>query len=983
MNNKKLSPGQSIHGFIVEQIDSLPAINATMIRLSHQQTGARFMHLERDDDNHLFGVGFRTPPEDSTGVAHILEHTALCGSKNFPVRDPFFSMLKRSLNSFMNAMTASDWTLYPFSSMNRKDFYNLLDIYLDAAFFPRLTERDFSQEGHRLEYQVGNDPATPLEYKGVVYNEMKGAMSDPSSLLSQRISTHLYPTTTYHYNSGGEPTDIPSLSWQQLRDFHARYYHPSNAWFFSSGNLDLPALLAIVEERVLSKFDRLELDSSVPLEQRFDSPQRVTEKYPLDAGEALEKRSMVEVGWLTEDINDSFERLAMSLLASLLLGNPAAPLYKALLDSGLGANLAPGTGYHDDNRTTYFAVGLQGTDPEHVEAIESLILETLEQVAETGFSRERIDAAIHRLEFSNREVTGDSYPYSLLLLMRLMGPWIHGGDPLAALNFEENLKKLQQQLENGPFFENLIRHRLLNNHHRVTLLLQPDTEMGPQEEAEVRAKLDAIEKQLSDDERQQLVSRAIELQEAQEAEEDISCLPTLELSDIPSAETAVAVETEVAGPVKEYWFDQPTNGIGVVRLNFGLDGLTAEQEKYLPVFSSLLTQVGAGNRDYLQMAEAMEAVTGGISARTSILDDPQDSNKFTASFELKGKALVRNCQPLFDLLHDFLLKPDFSDLQRIHTVLNQLQVSLENSVPQSGHTYAARTAAASLSQVGWLREQWTGLSQVALIRELAAKPAAELGELAALLGTIAQQLFSRQTLQTAVTVEKTNFTPFKTSLNGLLDSLPLHGLPVESAVDNFTPQPLQQGLVWSIPVNYVTRVFRAVPFAHPDSAALMVLAKLLRAEFLHREIREKGGAYGGLAGYNAEAGQFSLLSYRDPHIQRTLQVYDDAIDWAVAGDFPVDSLKESILAVFGDLDKPLSPSGVGAEEFANIRQGMTLEMRNRMRQQLLAVDTAALQRVAEKYLKNGVSSVAVLAGEPALQQANELLGDSALEVCKI
>ncbi len=412
MNNQKLIPGQVIHGFLVENIDSIPAVNATMIRLSHQQTGARFMHLERDDDNHLFAVGFRTPPEDSTGVAHILEHTALCGSENFPVRDPFFSMLKRSLNSFMNAMTASDWTLYPFSSMNRKDFHNLLDIYLDAAFFPRLTERDFSQEGHRLEYQVGDDPTTPLEYKGVVYNEMKGAMSDPSSLLSQRLSTHLYPTTTYHYNSGGEPADIPTLSWQQLRDFHARYYHPSNSWFFSSGNLDLPELLAIVADRVLRKFDHLDLDSAVPLEQRFDTPQRVTEKYPLDAGETLDKRSMVEVAWLTEDINDSFERLSLSLLAALLLGNPAAPLYKALLDSGLGANLAPGTGYHDDNRTTYFAAGLQGTDPEHVAAIEQLILDTLEQVAETGFSRDRIDAAIHRLEFSNREVTGDSYPYS-------------------------------------------------------------------------------------------------------------------------------------------------------------------------------------------------------------------------------------------------------------------------------------------------------------------------------------------------------------------------------------------------------------------------------------------------------------------------------------------------------------------------------------------------------------------------------------------
>ncbi|MCF6267372.1 MAG: insulinase family protein [Desulfuromusa sp.] len=983
MSSEKFTSGQIVSGFVVDQIDSLPTINATLIRLHHQQTGARFIHLERDDDNHLFAVGFRTPPEDSTGVAHILEHTALCGSKNFPVRDPFFSMLKRSLNSFMNAMTASDWTLYPFSSMNRKDFHNLLDIYLDAAFYPRLTERDFRQEGHRLEYAVEDDPTTPLEYKGVVYNEMKGAMSDPSSLLSQRLSTHLYPTTTYHYNSGGEPVDIPSLSWQQLRDFHARYYHPSNSYFFSSGNLDLSALLAIVEDRVLQKFDRLELDSAVPLEQRLAAPLRVTEKYPLDQGESLEKRSMVEVGWLCGDINDSFDRLAMSLLAALLLGNPAAPLYKALLDSGLGANLAPGTGYHDDNRTTYFAAGLQGTDPEHVAAIETLILETLQQVAETGFSRERIDAAIHRLEFSNREVTGDSYPYSLLLLMRLMGPWIHDGDPLEALNFEDNLQKLQDELEKGPFFENLIRKQLLANQHRVTLLLQPDTKLGSQQESEVRATLDSIEKALSEVERIKLVEMAIELKTAQEAEEDLSCLPTLELTDIPATESAITAETAGAAAVEQYWFDQPTNGIGFVRLNFNLDGLTAEQQKYLPVFSALLTQVGAGQRDYLQMAEALEAVTGGISARTSILDDPQNTDKFITSFELKGKALVRNSQPLFGLLSDILLAPDFSDLQRIHTVLNQMQVSLENSVPQSGHTYAARVAAASLSQVGWLREQWSGLSQVALIRELAAKPVEELAVLAEIMSATARQLFTQSGLSVAVTVEKENFTPFRTVLSDLLDALPQDKSSDTGVAENFVPQPKQQGLIWSIPVNYVTRVFRAVPYTHADSAALLVLAKLLRAEFLHREIREKGGAYGGLAGYNAEAGQFSLLSYRDPHIVRTLQVYDQAIDWAVAGDFPKDAIKEAVLAVFGDLDKPLSPAGAGAEEFANIRQGMTLEMRNRMRQQLLAVDVSALQRVAEKYLKNGVSSVAVLAGEPALQQANSELADTLLELKKI
>jgi len=983
MSNNKLTAGQSVHGFIVQQVDTLPSINAVMIRLEHQKTGARFMHLDRDDDNNLFGVGFRTPPDDSTGVAHILEHTALCGSKRFPVRDPFFSMLKRSLNSFMNAMTASDWTLYPFSSTNQKDFYNLLEIYLDAAFFPRLTERDFRQEGHRLEYSELDNSDSPLEYKGVVYNEMKGAMSDPSSLLSRRMDKHLYPTTTYRHNSGGEPEDIPALTWQQLRDFHARCYHPSNSWFFSSGNLDLVPLLEIVDDRVLQQFEKISPDSDVPTEKLLKKPLRITEPYPLDAGEPLEKRSLTQIAWLGCDINDSFERLSMSLLATLLLGNPAAPLYKALLDSGLGANLTPGSGYHDDNRTTYFAAGLQGTDPEQAEDIEQLILATLKQVATDGFSRERIDAAIHRLEFANREVTGDSYPYSLLLLMRLLGPWIHGGDPLEALDFEDNLKQLQQELDKGPFFENLIRTRLLDNPHRVNLCLEPDTELGPQQDAATRAVLDEIEKKLSAEEKQQLIEQSVALKTAQEEVEDLSCLPTLELSDILPHEHAVTVQQQDQNGTQEFWFDQPTNGIGSVTLNFALDGLTAEQMKYLPVFSSLLTQVGAGERDYLQMAGQMEAVTGGISARTSLLDNPEDLDSWSASFELKGKSLIRNAEPLFALLKDFLLAPDFSDLQRMHTVLNQLQVSLENSVPHSGHTYAARTAAACMSSAAQLREQWSGLSQVAIIRELAARPVEDVEALAEIFRQIAAQLFNRATLRTSVSVEKENFSKFEKPLQKLVDQLPCKDLDATLQPAAFTAQPLKQGFVWSLPVNYVTRVFRAVPYTHEDGAALTVLSKLLRAEFLHREIREKGGAYGGLASYNSESGLFSMLSYRDPHILRTLDVYDQAVAWAAAGEYPADAVTEAILAVFSDLDKPLSPAGTGGQEFANIRQGMTLEMRNRMRQQLLAVDAAALKRVAERYLQNSDSAISVLAGEGALNDANEQLGAQALTVRKI
>lgn len=985
MQDCTFKPGQRLLGFFVEQVDELPDINATMIRLQHERTGARFMHLDREDSNHLFSVGFRTPPDDSTGIAHILEHTALCGSQRFPVRDPFFSMLKRSLNTFMNAMTASDWTIYPFSSQNRKDFRNLLDIYLDASFFPLLNERDFSQEGHRVEFENPDDSDSPLVYKGVVYNEMKGAMSDPSSLLSRRLGRALYPTITYRHNSGGEPADIPKLTWQELRDFHARYYHPSNAWFFSYGSLDLEEHLQLIEGRVLKHFERIEPDSCVPSEVHLSEPRQVTETYPLDAGEPLEKKSLVQVAWLTCDIEDSFERMALTVLSTLLLGNPAAPLYKALLDSGMGDNLAPGTGYQDDNRTTYFAAGLQGTDSEHLPAIEKLVLETLETVAEQGFSRERIEGVLHRMEVANREVTGDSYPYSLILLMRLIGSWMHGGDPVAALNFEAHVERLRHELDQGPFFENLLRRSLLNNPHRVSLLLKPDTELGPLQENETKRELEALQAGLSAAEKTEIVARAAELQQAQEAEEDLSCLPTLELTDIDREEQAVAMVEETLQSVAVSWFDQPTNGIGFVTLNLPVTTLSPDLLPYLPIFCSLLTQVGAGERDYLQMAEQLEAVTGGIQARTSLLEAPDDLETFQAGIQLKGKALLRNIPALFELLADVCLAPDFSDLQRLHTVLNQIKISLENSVPSSGHTYAARTAAACLTPVARLRESWSGLEQVSMVAKQADQPVGQLQDLADKMSDIARTLFCRNHLQLAVAVEQDNFTAVRSSLERFLAQLPDSPAAHEQAISLEPSSSRRQGWIWSIPVSYVTKVFRTAPYLHPQSAALMVLAKLLRAEYLHREIREKGGAYGGMASYNAESGLFSLLSYRDPHIVRTLNVYNDAVDWVSAGGFSDESIKEAILGVFSDLDKPLSPSGQAAHEFANRRQGLTLEMRNELRGQLLAVDRQELIAAAETYLQQGTAdcAVSVLAGEAALEKANAELGDAALELHRI
>jgi Zn-dependent M16 (insulinase) family peptidase len=980
-----MTDNQSTHvlpeAFSLIDTTALPEINATLIQIKHNVTGARFVHIDADDSNNLFAVAFKTPPSDSTGVAHILEHTALCGSKNFPVRDPFFTMLKRSLNTFMNAFTASDWTCYPFSSQNHKDFNNLLGIYLDAAFFPLLRERDFTQEGHRLEFETADDSSSPLTFKGVVFNEMKGAMADPASLLSRRTTRHLYPTTCYHHNSGGEPEDIPNLTWQQLREFHAEFYHPSNACFFSYGNFPLADHLTIIEKQVLSHFEARDVNSTVPQEMRLTAPVKVSETFPIDAGEPLTGKSMVHMSWLTSDISDSFNNLALTLLSQLLLGNPAAPLYKALLDSGLGTNLSPGCGFHDDYRTTCFAVGLQGTDSDKTDAIEQLILDTLQQIVDEGFTTERIEATIHRLELSNREVGGDSYPYAISLMFRILGPWLHCNDPISALQLDDNLKQLRQKLAEGPFFENLIKTWLLDNTHRITLCLSPDPELGPKMDEQEKERLNAIQETLSSDDKQKLITQAQQLQDSQEGIEDLSCLPTLEMADISHTEPDIASRTiEVADKTVQL-YPQPTNGLCYLNLSFPCDHIEESLRPYLPLFSSLLTQIGTDKLTYLEMAQRVEAGTGGIRASIEILDNIDDLNTFQALFQLRGKALNRNFDQLGAILADLCCAADFTDQDRLATVIGQIKSSWQNAIPGSGHSYAVRAAAGQLTPAAKQREQWSGFSQFKLIKQVAELKAGQLDEIVTFMQQIAATIINRCTLSAAFTAEEKQFKECQSALQQLINKIPQRTTVAPQPIAPIEPTAIQLGWTTSIPVSYVTRVFRTTPFNHVDTAPLKVLAALLKANYLHREIREKGGAYGGMATSNSESGLFSLMSYRDPHLERTLSVYEQSLEWLQQGDFDDEKIKEAVLSVFSAYDRPLSPSGRGSNEFANQQQGLTHSMRQQFRTRLLCVTKKQLLDVAKRHLSDKLdqSPISILSNEEALTAAKSNLTELQIE----
>jgi hypothetical protein len=974
MNNNLPLPGTRLGSFLVQEKLPVPELNLTAITLSHEPTGARLLHLACDDPNNVFAIGFRTPPPDSTGIAHILEHTVLCGSQKYPVRDPFFAMLKRSLNTFMNAMTAADWTLYPAASMNRKDFYNLLGIYLDATFFPLLREQDFLQEGHRLDFADTNDPDS-LMIKGVVFNEMKGAMADPSSLLGRRLNAALFPTNCYGQNSGGEPLVIPELTWEELRAFHKSYYHPSNSWIFTYGNLPLEGHLQQIDELALSRFERQEVASEIPLEKRLAEPIRTTQTFPVGPDDELQQCSMVQVAWLTCPIEDTFERAATGILSNLLIGNPAAPLYQALIESGLGRNLSPGTGYHDDYRDTFLSVGLQGTEPEKLAEIEALILSTLERVEKDGFPQERIDAALHQYELANREVTGDQYPYGLGLLMRLFGPWLHVEDPISTLLIGQNLDRLRSATADPEFFPQMIRQRLLNNPHRVTLLLRPDIEHSQREEQAFAKHLDAIRQGFNDAAITQIKENAAELQRSQEAPEDTSCLPILELTDIEVEEQVTPFRTEETADCETFWFTQPTNGITYLNLQFNMDGLEDSLRPYLPIFCTLLPQIGAAGHDYLAMSRRTTAATGGIRLGTNLLESPLDLDRMRPFLEVKGKALDHNQTTLCEILGDMLTAPDFDDLNRLRTVIGQVRTSIENSIPGAGHSFAARAAAASLTPTAALREAWSGMTQAQTIQHVSELDDQGMAELADTFKAIAAKLLVANRVTVAVTAEESAQQSIAEPLAELLAALPDQAKSSSELLIPFKSLASATGWHHNLPVAYVSRVFRTVPYTHADAPALMVLAKLLRADFLHREIREKGGAYGGMAGYNSDGGLFSMLSYRDPHLKRTLDVYQQAVEWACQGEFSDEMVKQSVLTSFAELDRPLSPGSRGYREFVHQQQGLTHEMLQSFREGLLAMDQKKLVQAAQLYLDQGFasSSVGILAGDEMFSQAEETL----------
>ncbi|WP_428034896.1 insulinase family protein [Amphritea sp.] len=955
--------------FTLKRTETIESLGIDMQEYVHTRTGALHYHIAADNQENVFLVAFRTVPEDNCGVAHILEHTALCGSAKYPVRDPFFMMSRRSLNTFMNAFTSSDWTAYPFASQNRKDYFNLLDVYLDAAFFSRLDPLDFAQEGHRIEFSEADNADSPLLYKGVVYNEMKGAMSSPVSYLWQTLTRHLFPSTTYHYNSGGDPEAIPDLSYEQLLHFYKTHYHPSNAVFMTFGDIPVGELQQRFEDQALSSFDKLDEEIAVGDEKRYFSPVRIEEAYALDDEDSSGKTHHV-LAWLLGPSIDLEQQLKANLLSRVLLDNSSSPLRYALESTDLGASPSPLCGLEESNREMGFMCGIEGSEPEKAAEFEQLVLDTLAKVAENGVPQEHLEAALHQLELSQREISGDGYPYGMSLILASLSSAIHRGDPIALLNLDPVLAKLHEEITHPDFIPSMVRE-LLDNPHRVRLTLRPDSKLAEKRDAAEMAKLERIRQSLDDNQKQAVIDRAKALEARQNQIDDESLLPKVTIADVPG-QMHIPQGTEASlGGFTYHFYPQGTNGLVYQQVIMDLPELTEEELQLVPLYSNCLTELGCDGKSYQDTQAWQSQVCGSISAYASVRGNIEDEQKVSGYMTLSAKALLSKNTEMTELVYKALTSVRFDELSRIREMVSQQRTRKEQSVTGQGHSLAIMAAVSQLSPGGLLAHNQRGLQSIRAIKALdeAIRDEENLQQLAASLEQLHQKMLHAPRRFLIVTEAEHQQTMAETL-----------AAQWQTAVDDsgfkpFTLPSIRKGVkqAWttSTQVNFCAKAYPTVAVEHPDAAALTVLGDFLRNGFLHRVVREKGGAYGSGAGQDSADAVFRFFSYRDPRLTETLADFDASLIWLQESELEAQKLEEAILGVVSSIDKPGSPAGEAKQAYHSALFGRTPEQRESFRQRILKVTLEDLKRVGATYFKPELASVAVVTSPAAAAKLDD------------
>jgi len=970
-----LRAGEILHGFKILRVETLPGVRITAYEIEHEKTGARVLHLHSADRENLYAIGFRTPPADSTGLPHILEHSVLAGSEKYPLKDVFKELMRSTLQTFINAFTYPDKTVYPVASQIKGDFFNLARVYTDLVLHPRLLKETFSQEGHHLEFTAPDDLTSDLTISGIVYNEMKGAYSSPDSLMYKAIQESLYPQSVYAFDSGGDPDVIPTLTYDEFCKFHRAYYSPSNARFFIYGDIPTAEHLAFLEE-MLAGFERVDVNSAIKSQERFTSPRTVRSNYPVEKNESLTRKSSVNLAWMLSENTDYENSLILEIISGLLVGNPASPLRKALIDSGLGEDLTPVSGIEGDLKQLLFAVGLRNVDSADAPQIEKLILATLENIVSTGYDTDLIEGILHQIEFHGKEIVRGAYPYGIALMGNVFQSWLYDGDPLIGLDFPAIIEKIRRLWAADPqLFQQMTKSWLLDNPHRILAIMEPDPEFSEKNEKAHRGKMANLKASFTQAQLAAINEQAKALKKFQaepDSPEAAAAIPKLNISDIPRTVETIPSQNTFIGEAPALEHDIFTNGIVYFDLVFDISHIAEDFQQYLPFLGKILTGMGAADYSYDEMAKRIALKMGGLSYDLAS-GLSADAGACWQKMIISGAALYRNLPEALDIVSDILCAGDLENEGRMYDLITERKNNLQSAIVPSGHIFARRAAGAALTLPAYRDEQWHGRTQLRFIQQAARSFSSTKQELAEKLAQLKAMIFSRDNLTINITSEAAGLKLAKDNIGGLLGKLPAKADKQKQALPLLPP--VRAGIAVPTQVSYVARVMKAPAYVDPAAALLMVAARELSNSYLYKHIRVQGGAYGGMSSYEPSLGLFSFLSYRDPHLAQTLKVFQDAEDFFARNEISAEDMEKAVISTIGMLDRPMDPASRGHAALMRSIAGITDEMRQEFRDKILAATPQKLKEALSEYFPRASKSAAtaVYSAAEKINEANKSL----------
>ncbi|KGM95007.1 peptidase M16 [Clostridium novyi A str. 4552] len=891
------------HGFKFIEEKEVKDINSKVRIFYHEKSGAKLLNLENDDDNKVFAIGFRTPPSDSTGVPHIMEHSVLCGSRKFPIKDPFVELAKGSLNTFLNAMTFPDKTIYPVASRNEKDFFNLMDVYLDAVFYPNIYKYPeiFMQEGWHYELDNKEDEIT---YKGVVYNEMKGAFSSPEDILFRKIQETLFPDTTYGVESGGDPEVIPELTQEQFLDFHKKFYHPSNSYIYLYGNGDLDKELKFINDEYLNNFKKIDVDSKIEVQSAFGGIKEFTYDYPVAEGDEGNDKSFFSLNFVLEDSTPETS-LAFEILEYLLLETPAAPLKKALIQSGIGKDVY---GYFDSGiLQPVFSIVVKNAHESKKEEFRNIVFNTLKNLVLNGIDKNLIEACINIKEFKLREMDTRTYPKGLIYYTKAMDSWLYDKKPYIYLEYEEALKEVKKALT-SKYFENLIEKHLINTEHASLLTLNPKAGLSESKDEELRKKLSEYKASLSDKQLDDLVSETKALKERQmsgEKKEDLEKIPLLSLEDIDRKAEEFSLEEKNIEENKVLFQPMFTNKIAYIKLIFDTKTIKEELIPYLSLLAGILGKIDTEKHTYGDLSNEVNIYTGGISYSPVTFVQNNTKDEFKPKFVVKSKAIIDKVPKLFEIVEEILLNTKLDDKDRLKEIIREMKSRLDMAMFDSGHIVAANRLLSYFSNISQYEEKISGLEFYKFVEDIEENFDSKYKEIIEKLKEVQKTVFNRNNIILNVAVEEENYEKVEKDLKNFVLKLNNEKLPAYEY--KFESNKKNEGLLTQGNVQYVMKGYNYKDLGYSYKGSMQVLKVIESLDYLWNNVRVIGGAYGAFASFGRSGNMF-FGSYRDPNIKETLSVYDKAYEYLRNFDGDNREMTKYIIGTISSLDTPLTPS---------------------------------------------------------------------------